>query len=163
MDMGRMPKGLIFAMNMMGSFNYNDDLSSRFEVFKYYDLFKKEMHNGYFEKLLEKYILNSNHHVQVVINPSKTLGAEKKRKMDELMKSIKENMSEEEIEETIKQTQDLLVYQNHVDTKEELATLPTLDIKDIPTSVNYLPSKETKYIEGKVVVILGIEVYNDTD
>jgi hypothetical protein len=38
-----------------------------------------------------------------------------------------------------------------------------IDIKDIPTSVNYLPSKETKYIEGKVVVILGIEVYNDTD
>lgn len=151
MDMGRMPKGLIFAMNMMGSFNYNDDLSSRFEVFKYYDLFKKEMNNGYFEKLLEKYILNSNHHVQVVINPSKTLGAEKKQKMDELMKSIKENMSEEEIEETIKQTQELLAYQNHVDTKEELATLPSLDIKDIPTSVNYLPSKETTIKQMKAI------------
>ena len=143
MDMGRMPKGLIFAMNMMGSFNYHDNLESRLEVFKYYELFRKELNNGYFEKKLEQYILNSKHNVQVVINPSKTLGAEKKAAMDALMKQIKENMSEEEIEATIKQTQDLLVYQNHIDTKEELATLPSLDIKDIPTTVNFLPSKET--------------------
>ncbi len=151
LDMGRMPKGLIFAMNMMGSFNYRDNLESHFEIFKYYDLFRKELNNGYFEKKLEQYILNSNHHVQVVINPSKTLGEEKKKAMDDLMRQIKDNMSEEEIEATIKQTQDLLVYQNHIDTKEELATLPSLDIKDIPTTVNFLPSKETSVKNMKAI------------
>ena len=144
LDMGRMPKGLVFAMNMMGSFNYNNKLESHLEIFKYYDLFKQELENGYFEKKLEKYILNSNHHVQVVINPSKTLGAIKKAKMDELMKEMKAKMSEEEIDALVKQTHELIAYQNHIDTKEELATLPSLDIKDIPATVNYLDSKVTK-------------------
>ncbi|MGN1294786.1 MAG: hypothetical protein ACI4U5_00115, partial [Bacilli bacterium] len=91
-----------------------------------------------------KYLLNNDHMVQVMCVPSSTLGKERKEKMDALMKSIKDNMSEAEIEETIKQTQDLLAYQNKIDTKEELALLPKLSIKDIPSNINWLDTKKTK-------------------
>ena len=142
LDMGRMPKGLVFAMSMMGSFNYYGDILSHLEFSKHYEKFRREIDNGYFEKLLEKYILNSKHNVQVVCNPSKTLGQEKEAKMNALMKKIKDSMSEQEIEELIKVNQDLAVYQNHVDTKEELDTLPKLNLKDIPSTINFLDSKE---------------------
>lgn len=150
LDMGRMPKGLIFAMNMMGSFNYKGDITSHLQFSKHYEKFKRELDNGYFEKLLEKYILNSVHNVEVVVNPSNTLGEERNRLMEEKMKAIKESMSEQEIEDLIKLNQDLALYQNHIDTKEELSCLPKLSLKDIPTSVNYLDSKKVqlKKMEG---------------
>ncbi len=143
MDMGRFPKGLVFAMNMMESFNCRTSITSHLECFKYYDKFRKELNNGYFEGILDKYILNSKHHVEVVLNPSKTLAAEKKALMNRKMKEIKASMSEKEIDDLIKLNQDLIAYQNHIDTKEELATLPKLEIKDIPNTINYLDSKTT--------------------
>ena len=36
------------------------------------------------------------------------------------------------------------------------------DVYDVHRIYDY-NDQETKYIEGKIVVILGIEVYNDTD
>ena len=144
MDTGRMPKGLILAMTMMGSFNYNTDLKEHLEFSSHFAKYKAELHNNYFEKLLEKYILNSNHHVQVVINPNPSLANEKKKAMDEKMEEIKNSMSEAEKKNLVKQTNELLAYQNKVDTKEELATLPKLKIKDIPSTINYLETKKTK-------------------
>ena len=143
-DMGRMPKGLFFAMNMMGSFNYHGDLASHLEFSEHYKTFRKGLENGYFEKLLDKYILNSNHYVQVVANPSKELAKTKKAKMDALMKSIKAKMSKEEVKSLIAKNQELLKYQNHVDTKKELDTLPKLKLRDVPKNVNFLDSKKTK-------------------
>ena len=144
LDMGRMPKGLVFAMNMMGSFNYHGDLASHLEFSEHYKTFRKGLENGYFEKLLDKYILNSNHYVQVVANPSKELAKTKKAKMDALMKSIKAKMSKEEVKSLIAKNQELLKYQNHVDTKKELDTLPKLKLRDVPKNVNFLDSKKTK-------------------
>lgn len=142
LDVGGTPKGLLFAMIMMGSFNYNGKLSSHLEFTKYYNKFRQEIDHRYFEKKLEKYILNSKHCVQVVLKPSKTLGMQKQKAMDEKMASLKENMSKEEKKQLVLQTQNLLAYQNHVDTKEELKSLPSLKIKDIPNTINYLDSKK---------------------
>ncbi len=142
LDVGGTPKGLLFAMIMMGSFNYDGALSSHLEFSKYYHKFRQEIDNHYFEKILEKYILNSKHCVQVVLKPSKTLGEQKQKEMDEKMKHLKETMSQEEKKRLVLQTKNLLDYQNHTDTKEELATLPSLKRKDIPNTINFLESKK---------------------
>ena len=144
MDMGRMAKGLIPAMQMMGSFNYRMPLESHLEFSKHYAKLREELNKGYFEKLLEKYILNSSHYVQVVLNPNATLGQEKKAAMDKKMLELKKNMSKEEIKALVKQTKELIAYQNRVDTKKELDMLPKLSLKDIPATINYLDTKKTK-------------------
>ena len=151
MDTGRMPKGLILAMTMMGSFNYNTDLKEHLEFSKHFAKFKAELNNNYFENILDKYILNSKHYVQVVINPNKELASNKKKAMDDLMQSIKESMSVEEKKALVKQTQELLAYQNKVDTKQELATLPKLQLKDIPSTINYLDTRKSRINGYKVI------------
>ena len=152
MDMGKMPKGLVFAMNLMGCFNYRTDMVERFRFSRYYDKFRRELPNRYFENLLEKTILHSRHLVEVTLIPSKTLGGEKRKAMEKKMKAIKEQMSEEEIDALLKLNRDLKAYQNHVDTPEELATLPKLELKDIPSDVNYLDSKETA-LKGRKTIL----------
>ena len=103
LDTGGFPKGLVIAMNMMGNFNYHFSLDSHLFYSKHYNKLRNELDNGYFERLLEKYLLNNNHMVQVMCVPSLTLGKERQEKLDALMKCIKDNMSEEEIVATIMQ------------------------------------------------------------
>ncbi len=142
LDVGNTPKGLIFAMIMMGSFNYNGDLISHLEFSKYYKLFKEKLYDNYFEKKLEKYILNSKHCVEVVLTPSKTLGPNRTLEMSKKMQHLKDTMTLKEKKDLVMQTKKLLDYQNHVDTKKELSTLPSLNIKDISLDINYLDSKK---------------------
>ena len=144
LDMGGMPKGLVFAMTMMGSFNYHGDMLDHLEFAKHYEKFKKELHNNYFENILNKYILNSKHHVQVVITPSKTLGESKRQEMARKMEELKNTLTIEEKKALVNQTNELLAYQKHVDTVEELKTLPSLKLEDIPSTINYLDSKDIK-------------------
>lgn len=141
MDMGRMPKGLFFAFNLMQSFNCDIPYESYLEYTKYFEFFKKELNNGYFEGLLEKYILNSKHYVQVVLNPSKTLAAQKAEAMNKAMEDLKASMTEEERVNAVKVTNDLIEYQSKKDTPEELACLPKLKLSDISTEVNQLASE----------------------
>lgn len=144
LDMGATPKGLIFAMILMGSFNYDGDLISHLEFNKYYQLFKEKLYDNYFEKILDKYILNSNHMVEVTLLPSNTLANENNEKQALEMQELKKKLSKKEIKDLVKQTKELLAYQNHVDSKKELATLPSLKLKDISLDVNYLASKRFK-------------------
>ena len=44
----------------------------------------------------------------------------------------------QQIDDLIKLNQELTLYQNHIDTKEELNTLPKLELKDIPPTINFL-------------------------
>jgi len=155
MDMGKTPKGIVYAMTLMQNFNYNTDFMNSLDTLKYYEKFREELNTNYFENILRKYILESKHNVEVMLTPDKTLGKKKKEAMDAKMNHLKETMSKEEKEFLVNQTKDLIAYQNHVDTKEELATLPKLALKDIPSKINYLDSKEitvanTKGIYHKV-------------
>ncbi len=144
LDMGGISKGILLAMNMMGSFNYDGDLIDTLEFQKHYDFLKEALKGDYFEKLLEKYILKSNHVCEVTLVPSLTLEKQKADKMNQLMKETKDKMSKDEIKALVKQTKDLIEYQEHVDTKEEIALLPSLKLKDIPSKVNYVTTKKTK-------------------
>ncbi len=144
LDMGSMPKGLVFAMNMMGSFNYNMDLASHLEFSKHYKKIKNELNNNYFEKLLEKYILNSKHYVLAMCKPNKKLQKQNEEKMAKKMALLKASMSKEEIKTLVKQTKELLEYQGKTDTKKELSTLPKLKLSDINKNVNFLESQKLR-------------------
>ena len=148
LDTGDFPKGLLLVFGMQQNFNYRIPLKDALTFQEIFDDLRKEIDNGYFEKLLEKYILNSKHFVEVVALPNKDLTRINDEKMAALMKKKKEEMSKEEIKALVKQTKDLLAYQSKVDTKKELATLPSLSLKDIPTTVNYLDTKKVN-VNGK--------------
>lgn len=152
LDMGTMPKGVIFALNLMQAFNYDVSLDSALIADKYFKEFKKHLNDDYFEKLIEKYFINSNHYVIVTLNPSSTLEAENEKHFKEKMAKIKASMTNDEIENLVKQTSDLIEYQSSVDTIENLRKLPALDVSDIDLDVNKLNTKVLK--EGNVTNII---------
>lgn len=144
LDMGTMPKGVIFALNLMQAFNYDVSLDSALVADKYFKEFKKHLNDNYFEKLIEKYFINSKHYVIVTLNPSSTLEVLNEKHFKEKMAKIKASMTNEEIKNLIKQTNDLIEYQSSVDSIDNLRKLPTLDVSDIDLDVNKLSTKVLK-------------------
>ncbi|MBS1476937.1 MAG: hypothetical protein HP024_03205 [Acholeplasmatales bacterium] len=138
LDMGTMPKGVIFAISLMQSFNYDIPLEDALVANKYFKKFKELINDNYFENLLEKYIINSRHYVIVTLNPSASLASESEKSFKEQMASIKALMSDEELDALIKQTNDLIKYQSSTDTEESLRKLPSLAVSDIDLNINKL-------------------------
>ena len=155
LDTGRMPKGLAFAFSVMQGFNYGIPYEELLETSGYYKFFKENIDNKYFEGLIEKYLLNSNHYAVVTMNPSKELSKKKAEEMNDKMHSVKASMSEEEIKECIKITKELVAYQEKRDDIEDVKKLPDLKLSDIPTTITKTPTQENsengvKFIEHNV-------------
>ena len=72
--------------------------------------------------------------------------------MENKMLNLKETLSKKEKAKLVNETKRLLEYQNHVDSKKELKTLPSLSIKDIPSSINYLSSKKSSINGYKTII-----------
>lgn len=140
MDSGRTPKGLLFSFSIMQAYNYDIPYENLLEVANYYEEFKQDMNNGYFENLIEKYILNSNHYALVTMNPSRELGKIKALEMNDKMLQIKNEMSPEEINECIKITNELIAYQSKKDNLEDVKKLPELKLSDISAKINSIPT-----------------------
>ena len=155
LDTGRMPKGLAFAFSIMQGFNYNISYIDLLETSKYYKFYKENLNNGYFEDLIKKYILNSNHYVAVTMNPSKELTKIRQDEMNKKMHQIKDSMSIEEVKRCVEITKELIAYQEKRDDIEDVKKLPDLKLSDIPTTITETPTNEVekdgyKFIEHNV-------------
>ena len=71
-DYGNFPKGLIYGLSCMDSWLYDDD--EPFLYLKILDVFaalKEKIETGYFEELIQKYLLDNSHKSYVSIEPEK--------------------------------------------------------------------------------------------
>ncbi len=141
-DTKSFPVGLVYAMNLMQAYLYKVPYSEVLTFSNHYDFFRKEMNNGYFEKLIEKYFLSSNHYVQITLKPSKTKEKVEKEALDQKLKTIFQNMTAEEKQKTVQMTKELIAYQARKDTEDELKTLPKLSKSDLKEDIHTLPTKE---------------------
>lgn len=125
------PAGWMFADNPFITLSFNKELVS----------IRSRLDQKYFEHLIEKVLLNNTHVSTVVMEPKagleKELAAETERKLAE----IKARMSPEEITAIIRQTQELVAYQQRKDDPEALKTIPLLEIADIEKKQEDLPLK----------------------
>ncbi|MDE5714807.1 MAG: insulinase family protein [Anaeroplasmataceae bacterium] len=144
-----MPKGLEIEMTCLNSWLYSEDLPfAKLENLKYYEELRKDLDNGYFEKIITDYILNNPHKSFVKLVPSYTIAEEKEAKLQKKLKDYKASLSKDELLKLIEKNKNLQVYQSTPSTKEEIATLPVLELKDLNPKPEKLhcEAKEGKYV-----------------
>ena len=145
-DFGGAPKGLLYAINALETWLYDDnDPFSRFETNAIFASLREDAEGDYFEKVIEKYLLNNPHIAYVTCSPSNELGEEKQAKLAEKLAKYKESLSDAQIEKLIEDTKALKVYQETPSTEAELASLPKLTIEDI--------NKDVEEVENIVKVV----------
>lgn len=138
-DYGRTPKGLMYGLNLMDSWLYDEN-----EPFLLlgmndtYQFLKDMVETDYFEKLVEKYLIKNTHSSLVVLNPVVNLTAINDRKTAQKLEKYKNSLSQEEILKIIEDTKALKEYQKTRSTPEEVGTIPMLSREDISREVQPL-------------------------
>ncbi len=129
------PRGLNVNLDILSSWIYDFDKPFlKLEEIKYFEELKKEINTDYFEKIIDKYILNNPHKSYVTLIGDENYLKNEDKKLKDKLKKFKKSLSDEEIDNLIKENQKLKEYQNTPSTKEELDTLPKLKLEDIKVS-----------------------------
>lgn len=132
-DFGGSPRGLDYASNMLQSWLYDD--SAAFTYMHFLDdcaELKKRIGTGYYEELIKKYILESDHCVLIDAEPEPGLVEQNETELKNHLAEYKASLSDEEIRHIIEETRLLREYQSHEPTEEEENCIPSLQRTDIP-------------------------------
>ena len=147
-DFGQFPKGLLYGIQCLDSWLFED--MKPFMHLQCLDTFrflKEQVNTGYFENLIEKYLLDNKHAAIVTIVPEKGLNAKMDQKLEEKLAQYKNSLSDEEIDQLIRDTKHLKEYQEEPSPKEELEKIPMLSREDMRKEILPLSNIE-KQISG---------------
>ncbi len=151
-DFNGEPKGLVYGLNAMETWLYDDnDPFTRLEYREQFKSLKEALNTNYYEELIKKYLLENNHVAYVTVSPSNTLGQENEEALKQKLENYKASLTEEEIEKLVADTKALKEYQATPSTKEELATIPLLTRDDIDDKVLPLYNEEINKDSVKII------------
>lgn len=95
-----------------------------------------------FEGTIRRWMLDNPHRLRAVIAPSRTLAGEREAKLASELAARKNAMSEAELAEIRRTMEALTEEQRTPDPPEAVATLPKLQIAEIPREVETIPTVE---------------------
>lgn len=131
-DFGSYPKGLMYGLQMMDSWLYDDTLPFiHVEANATYAALREKVDSGYFEELVRKYLLESPHKSIVILLPKKGLTEKKDRELAARLSDYKASLDEKEQSRLIAATKALEEYQDAPDSPEALARIPLLSVQDM--------------------------------
>lgn len=131
-DYGSYPKGLMYYLTMMDSWLYDE--TEPFMNVKASETFaeiKKEMEDGLFEQIIEKYLLQNKHGSVITLVPKRGLEEEKARQEADVLKAYQNSLTREQLEAIVEDTKALKAYQDEPSDQKELETIPMLQLSDI--------------------------------
>ncbi len=151
-DFGQFPKGLLYGIQCLDSWLF-DDMKPfmHLQCLDTFQFLKEQLETGYFEELIQKYLLDNNHGAVVCIEPEKGLNAKMEDALNQKLAEYKASLSDDEIKQLIEETKHLKQYQEEPSPKEELEKIPMLSREDMRKEV--LPfSNIEESIDGMKVV-----------
>lgn len=150
-DFGSYPKGLMYYLSMLDSWLYDDNEPfMHVKESEIFDELKRDLDNGYFEEVINKYFLNNNHGAVICLVPEYGLEVAREEKEAKVLADYKASLSDEQIEKLIEDTNKLKAYQDAPSSQEDLEKIPMLKLSDIDAK------PEKLYIDKKEVA--GAEV-----
>ena len=131
-DFGSYPKGLMYGLDMLGSWLYDDSKPFWYvELLDTYQDLKEAVQTSYFEQIIREKLIDNTHKSVVIVKPVKGLTGQKDKELAEKLAQKKASMSPEEIERVIKETRELKAYQEEPSPKENLEKIPLLTREDM--------------------------------
>jgi len=131
-DFGSAPKGLIYGLRMLDSWLYDEHKPFiHVEANETYAKLRAKAEEGYFEGLVEKYLLHNPHCSVLVMVPERGKEARREQELAKKLAAYKAGLSQDEIEKIVADTKALREYQETEDSPEALAVIPVLKREDM--------------------------------
>lgn len=150
-DFGRTPKGLIYGINVMNSWLYDESPFIYLEYEEALRNIKTALHTDYFERLINERILRNSHETMVALVPEAGLAERKAGELREKLARYKETLSAEQLEQIREDAKKLALRQETPDSPEALATIPLLAREDLNAVEPILPCAEKTECGVKVL------------
>ncbi|MBO4751062.1 MAG: insulinase family protein, partial [Lachnospiraceae bacterium] len=154
-DYGRYPKGLMYGLQALDSWLYDDE-----KPFIHVDanetlaFLRKMVDTNYYEELIKKGLIENKHKSILVLKPKAGLLEEQEKALEEKLEKIREGMSEADMERIKADNEALKAFQDREDTQEELDTIPVLKREDL--------KKEAQKLYNEPMTVDGTEyLYHD--
>ncbi|XP_062091512.1 presequence protease 2, chloroplastic/mitochondrial-like [Humulus lupulus] len=142
---GSFPRGLSLMLRSIGKWIYDMD---PFEPLKYEKplmALKARIANegakAVFSPLIEKFILNNPHRVTIEMQPDPKKASLDEAAEKEALEKVKASMTEEDLAELARATQELRLKQETPDPPEALRAVPSLSLQDIPKEPIHVPTE----------------------
>lgn len=156
-DFGGYPKGLMYGLQILDSWLYDDEQPFiHVEALDTFALLKKRIDTGYYEELIQKYLLSNPHGAVVIVKPEKGRTARMEAELEKELKEYKAGLSEEEAAELVERTKALEEYQSAPEREEDLEKIPVLAREDISREIEPIVNEELN-IAGIPVIFHEIE------
>lgn len=151
-DFGQFPKGLLFGLNCLDSWLF-DDMKPfiHLECLGTFAKLRKAVDTDYFEKLIQEYLLDNTHGSSVTVKPKRGLGNEREEALAKELSDYKSSLSDEEIKKLIEDTEHLKKYQEEPSSDEDLRKLPMLTRADMKKNAMPFSNIEDELLDVKVV------------
>lgn len=151
-DFGQFPKGLLFGLNCLDSWLF-DDMKPfiHLECLGTFAKLRKAVDTDYFEKLIQEYLLDNTHGSSVTVKPKRGLGNEREEALAKELSDYKASLSDEEIKKLIEDTEHLKKYQEEPSSDEDLRKIPMLTRADMKKNAMPFSNIEDELLDVKVV------------
>ncbi|KAL8160389.1 hypothetical protein V2J09_001926 [Rumex salicifolius] len=140
---GSFPRGLSLMLRSMGKWIYGMD---PFQPLKYEKPLMKlkakiaeEGSKAVFSPLIEQYILNNPHCVTIEMQPDPEKASRDEAEEKQILDKLKASMTQEDLAELARATQELRLKQETPDPPEALRSVPSLSLSDIPKKPIHVP------------------------
>ena len=135
-DFGSYPRGLMYGLQLFDSWLYDEEKPFiHMEALPTFEFLKNQVGTGYFEELIQKYLLDNTHGAVVIIRPERGRTARMDRELADRLEAYKQSLSFEEREALVKATAELEAYQEEESSPEDLAKIPVLKREDISREI----------------------------
>ena len=151
-DFGQFPKGLLFGLNCLDSWLF-DDMKPfiHLECLDTFAKLRRAVDTDYFEKLIQEYLLDNTHGSSVTVKPKRGLGNGREEALAKELSDYKASLSDEEIDKLIEETEHLKKYQEEPSSDEDLRKLPMLTRADMKKEAMPFSNIEDTLSDVKVV------------
>ena len=151
-DFGNYPKGLMYVLQMFDSWLYDEEKPFiHVEAIDTFELLKGKISEGYFEELIQKYLLDNTHGAIVVVKPERGRTARMEKELEEKLQAYKESLRAEEVQQLVQSTAQLTEYQEAEDSLEDQEKIPVLKREDISREIAPIYNEVLDYAGTPVV------------
>src|SRR5699024_1451325 len=135
-DFGNYPRGLMYGLQLFDSWLYDEEKPFiHMEAIPTFDFLKSQVGTGYFEQLIQDYLLDNPHGAVVIIRPEQGRTARMDRELADKLKAYKKSLSAKELEALVQATKELEAYQEEESAPEDLEKIPVLKREDISREI----------------------------
>lgn len=151
-DFGSYPKGLMYGLQMLDSWLYDEGAAFlHVEAKETFRMLRKKVGTGYFEGLIQKYLLDNPHKSVVLLEPVRNLLAKKEQEWKEKLAAYKASLGEKELLRLIEETKALAEYQETPNDEEALKSIPLLNREDMKKEAEPFVNREEILSDTKVL------------